>query len=98
MSKSYAQGRKAKPKKTHESNGEQQSATVQSSLFNECSKHFGTDCLYAVLGVEKSGSLAEIKKGYYKMSLRYHPDKLTGDDAVKEDGKHKFQLIGKIYT
>uniref|UniRef100_A0A6B2LQ26 Diphthamide biosynthesis protein 4 n=1 Tax=Arcella intermedia TaxID=1963864 RepID=A0A6B2LQ26_9EUKA len=35
---------------------------------------------YAVLGVEPSASLEEIKRSYRALSLQYHPDKLTTKD------------------
>ena len=30
---------------------------------------------YAILGVKKNATTAEIKKAYRKLSLQYHPDK-----------------------
>ena len=39
-----------------------------------------------------------VKKAYYKFSLRFHPDKVTGDDEAKKEGTVKFQVLGKVYT
>ena len=69
------------------------------SLKTHCVELFGKDDLYAVLGAEKSASAAELKKSYYRLSLRLHPDRV--EEGEKEDSTAKFQvcnLLGAQYN
>ncbi|XP_027365772.1 chaperone protein dnaJ 6-like [Abrus precatorius] len=50
--------------------------------------------LYQVLGVEKTASQQEIKKAYYKLALRLHPDKNPGD----EEAKARFQQLQNVIS
>ena len=43
--------------------------------------------VFQVLGVEKTSSEAEIKRGYHKASLKHHPDRAKEED--KEDATKK---------
>ena len=50
--------------------------------------------LYAILGVPRSASQAEIKKGYRKLSMKWHPDRNPDNKAEAEI---KFKEISKAY-
>jgi molecular chaperone DnaJ len=49
--------------------------------------------LYAVLGVDKKASPAEVKKAYRKLARRYHPDTNPGDQQAEE----RFKEISAAY-
>lgn len=42
----------------------------------------GSKDLYEVLGLGRGASMAEIKKAYRQLSLKYHPDKNPSEDAA----------------
>src|ERR671923_1077117 len=48
---------------------------------------------YAVLGVPKNASPAEIKKAYRKLAQQHHPDTAKGDPAAEE----RFKEIAAAY-
>ncbi|MBW2616700.1 MAG: J domain-containing protein [Deltaproteobacteria bacterium] len=49
---------------------------------------------YNILGVSKSASAEEIKKGYRKLALKYHPDHNKGDKAAEA----KFKDLSEAYA
>ncbi len=48
---------------------------------------------YNVLGVNKNSTLEQIKTGYRKQAVKYHPDKNKGDKASEE----KFKEASEAY-
>lgn len=48
---------------------------------------------YSVLGVAKNSSAKEIKKAYYQLAKKYHPDTTKGDP----DCSRKFQEVSEAY-
>lgn len=54
---------------------------------------------YALLGIPKTASEDEIKKGYRTEALKWHPDKIKADatDEEKKAGEERFKEIGEAY-
>lgn len=48
---------------------------------------------YEALGVEPNADASKIKRQYYLMARKFHPDKNPGDDAAAE----KFKLVAEAY-
>ena len=48
---------------------------------------------YEVLGVERGASAGEIKKAYYALAKKYHPDTNKGDEETEK----RFQEVQKAY-
>lgn len=48
---------------------------------------------YRVLGVERTASTADIKRAFYRLARKYHPDLHPDDEATLL----KFQLITEAY-
>lgn len=53
---------------------------------------------YATLGVERSASEDEIKKGYRKAAMKFHPDKWTSKpEAERKEAEEKFKVAAEAY-
>lgn len=65
------------------------------SFLEICRTQFATDNLYDILRVKKTATDAEVKKGYHKVSLKVHPDRVGPEE--KEEATVKFQTLGKVY-
>ncbi|XP_047190700.1 dnaJ homolog subfamily C member 9 [Scophthalmus maximus] len=63
-------------------------------LLERCRELFNTPNLYEVLGTNKEAAEADIRRSYYKVSLRVHPDRAPEDPRATE----KFQVLGKLYS
>lgn len=95
--------KKAKSKTTENANARKSDAAKEagnhdSSYLNECNKAFGFTDLYSILGLNKSDATqGDIKKAYYRLSLKYHPDKCE-NESLKKECNFKFQLLGRLYS
>jgi len=65
-------------------------------LLDEAEEHFETRDLYEILGVEKAATEKQLKKAYYLLSLKYHPDR-ADDDQDKATRTSKFQVLSRVY-
>ena len=72
--------------------------SIKSMFINQGGSQNNLDKWYAILEVEKSASMEEIKKAHRKMVRKYHPDRLQGvsEDIVKL-AEEKFLLVQKAY-
>jgi len=48
---------------------------------------------YNILGVNKGASKEEIKKAFYKLAQRYHPDKKEGNEAKFKQANEAYQVL-----
>ncbi|MBP9765930.1 MAG: molecular chaperone DnaJ [Candidatus Pacebacteria bacterium] len=48
---------------------------------------------YELLGITKSASKEEVKKAFYKLASKYHPDKKTGDEAKFKEINEAYQVL-----
>ncbi len=51
---------------------------------------------YEILGVAREASVADIKKAYRKLALKYHPDRVAEDK--KKESEEEFKVISEAYA
>uniref|UniRef100_A0A1Q3F319 Putative molecular chaperone dnaj superfamily n=1 Tax=Culex tarsalis TaxID=7177 RepID=A0A1Q3F319_CULTA len=66
------------------------------STLDLCEKLYGTRDVYALFEVDKKAKESEIKKAYYKLSLKVHPDRVKEED--KQEATEKFKVLSKIHA
>ena len=49
--------------------------------------------LYEILNVNKNSSKQEIKKSYYKLAKKYHPDRFSGSDNEFKKISFAYQIL-----
>ncbi|CAM9530789.1 unnamed protein product [Discosporangium mesarthrocarpum] len=66
-----------------------------SSTAQHIASVFGEDAsLYDVLGVPKTATQSMIKKAYFRVALKCHPDKCPGDEAAHG----RFQALSMAHS
>src|SRR5512135_2560997 len=51
---------------------------------------------YEILGVDRKATIDEIKKAYRALALKFHPDRVSGDE--KKAAEEKFKEISEAYA
>ncbi|KAK1299235.1 hypothetical protein QJS10_CPB14g00252 [Acorus calamus] len=57
-------------------------------------------CYYAVLGVDRCASAAQVRAAYRKLAMTWHPDRWArgaADSSRAEEAKRRFQQIQEAY-
>ncbi|XP_058062003.1 J domain-containing protein CG6693 [Anopheles bellator] len=68
---------------------------MSKAILKTCEKLYGTKDLYTLFGVEKKASEQEIKKAYYRLSMKTHPDRVPEED--KKNATERFKVLSKLY-
>jgi len=66
------------------------------TLSELCRKYFNTDDLYEVLNTNKNATDKEVRKAYYMLSMKYHPDKVA--ENKKAEATEKFKVISRVHA
>ncbi|KAI3660398.1 hypothetical protein MP638_002481 [Amoeboaphelidium occidentale] len=52
---------------------------------------------YEILHVQKTSTSDEIKKAYYKLAMKHHPDKFRGTEQEVQENEEHFKAISEAY-
>lgn len=66
------------------------------STLELCESFYGTRDVYKIFEVAKNAQEQEIKKAYYKLSLKVHPDRVKENE--KTTATEKFKVLSKVYS
>ena len=64
---------------------------MMSTFLDEVERCFGSQDLYAALGVGKEAKDSELKRAYHRLSLQVHPDRVAPGEV--EEATKKFQVL-----
>lgn len=64
-------------------------------ILDVCEEYFGTRDVYELFEVTKDALPKDIKKAYYKLSLKVHPDRVS--EGEKERATEKFKILSKLH-
>ena len=64
-------------------------------IFSITKKSEDNEDYYAILGIKKDATEAEVKKAYRKLALKWHPDKNPNN---REEAEKKFKKINEAYS
>ncbi|VDO04569.1 unnamed protein product [Rodentolepis nana] len=65
-------------------------------FIEDAKRLFGTDNLYELLGCERKSTESEIKRAFYKSSLKHHPDRHI--ETKKALATERFQVISHAFA